>query len=149
MLATILIASLLIGITTAIHAAGMMVAIHLSRSLWHLHPRHPLLPIARPMVVSCIVLLMFLLSVFEVLAWAVSYRLLGVFPELEPAMYFSMVTYTTLGYGDVVLNEQWRLLASFQAANGIIIFGWTTAVVLAVVQRRYGKQETAARTDGQ
>ncbi|SDZ76128.1 potassium channel family protein [Microbulbifer marinus] len=149
MLATILIASLLIVITTAIHAVGMMVAIRLSRSFWNLHPKHPMLPIARPMVVSCVVLLMFLLSILEVLVWSVSYRLLGVFPELEPAMYFSMVTYTTLGYGDVVLNEQWRLLASFQAANGIIIFGWTTAVVLAVVQRLYGKQENAARTGGQ
>jgi hypothetical protein len=48
-----------------------------------------------------------------------------------------MVTFTTLGYGDVLLDERWRLMAAFEAANGIIIFGLTTAVVVAVVQRVY------------
>ena len=48
-----------------------------------------------------------------------------------------MVTYTTLGYGDVVLIERWRLLSSFEATNGIIMFGWTTAIVIAAVQRIY------------
>jgi len=43
--------------------------------------------------------------------------------------------FTTLGYGDVVLSDRWRLLSSLQAANGIIMFGWTTAIVLATVQR--------------
>ena len=58
-------------------------------------------------------------------------------PDLEKTLYFSMVTFTTLGYGEIVLGEQWRLLASFEAANGIIIFGWTTAIVVAAVQRVY------------
>ena len=48
-----------------------------------------------------------------------------------------MVTFTTLGYGEIVLDEQWPLLASFEAANGIIMFGWTTAIVIAAVQRVY------------
>ena len=55
----------------------------------------------------------------------------------ENAFYFSMVTYTTLGCGDIVLDERWRLLSSFEAANGIIMFGWTTAIVIYVVQRVY------------
>ena len=55
----------------------------------------------------------------------------------EDALYFSMVTFTTVGYGDVILDERWRLLAAFEAANGIIIFGLTTAVVVAVVQSVY------------
>ncbi len=89
------------------------------------------------MVVSAVVLLMFFASVAEVMTWALVYRWLGVFSEGEPAIYFSMVTYTTLGYGDIVLEGSLRLLSSFQAAIGIIMFGWTTAVVLAVVQRLY------------
>lgn len=89
------------------------------------------------MVVSAVVLLMFFASVAEVMVWAVVYKWLGAFSEGEPAIYFSMVTYTTLGYGDIVLGENLRLLSSFQAAIGIIMFGWTTAVVLAVVQRLY------------
>ena len=62
---------------------------------------------------------------------------LGEINDLEPAFYFSMVTFTTLGYGDIVLDERWRLLASFEAATGIIMFGWTTAIVLAAVQSTY------------
>jgi hypothetical protein len=48
-----------------------------------------------------------------------------------------MVTYTTVGYGDVVLPATWRLLASFQAANGIIMFGWTTAIVMTAIREIY------------
>jgi hypothetical protein len=44
-----------------------------------------------------------------------------------------MVSFTTLGYGDIVLGEGWRLLASFEAANGIILFGWTTALIFAFI----------------
>ncbi|WP_237068353.1 potassium channel family protein [Microbulbifer guangxiensis] len=137
MLVTILVASLLIIVTTAVHAIGMVAAIEIARSLWKLKVDHPLFLYHRPMRISAVVLLMFLVSVLEVMIWAVAYMLLGLFEALEPAMYFSMVTFTTLGYGDLVLEENWRLLASFQAANGIIIFGWTTAVVIAAVQRVY------------
>jgi voltage-gated potassium channel Kch len=45
-------------------------------------------------------------------------------------MYFSIVTFTTLGYGDVLVAEQWRILAATEAANGIIMFGWTTALIV-------------------
>ena len=55
-----------------------------------------------------------------------------------------MVTFTTLGYGDVLLDEEWRLLASFEAANGIIIFGWTTAIIIAIVQQQYFSKEPSA-----
>ncbi|KUJ79201.1 Ion channel [Microbulbifer flavimaris] len=138
MLFKILVASLLITLTTAVHALAMVAAIQVLRSLCNLNPARPMLLYNRPMMVSAVVLLMFLASVLEVLIWAGAYLHLGLFDALEPAMYFSMVTFTTLGYGDLVLEEDWRLLASFQAANGIIIFGWTTAVVIAVVQRVYG-----------
>ena len=50
---------------------------------------------------------------------------------------FMVITLTTLGYGDIVLTEQWRLLAAIEAANGIIMFGWSTALVIAVVQRTF------------
>jgi hypothetical protein len=87
--------------------------------------------------VSEIVLLMFFVSVIEVLIWAITYLVLNAIQGLEQALYFSMVTFTTLGYGDVVLTEQWRLLSSFEAANGVIMFGWTIAIVINVVQRFY------------
>ena len=93
-------------------------------------------------MVSGVVILMFLASVLEVLVWALTYLALNAIEGFERALYFSMVTYTTLGYGDVVLIERWRLLSSFEAANGIIMFGWTTAIVIAAVQRIYFKEKS-------
>jgi voltage-gated potassium channel Kch len=65
------------------------------------------------------------------------YIFIGAFQSFEQALYFSIVTFTTLGYGDITLESNWRLLASFEAASGIIIFGWSTAIIVAVVQRLY------------
>ena len=62
---------------------------------------------------------------------------LGVLQNLETALYFSMVTYTTLGYGDITLDEQWRLLSAFQAVNGLVIAGWSTALLFALIQKIY------------
>ena len=59
--------------------------------------------------------------------WALAYRLLGLFEALEPAVYFSLVCFTTLGFGDILLPEEWRLLSGLEAANGLMIFGLVTA----------------------
>jgi voltage-gated potassium channel Kch len=83
------------------------------------------------------VLVMFTVALLEALAWASVYLALGALKGLEQSLYFSLVTFTTLGYGEIVLDERWRLLASFEAANGIIMFGWSTAIVMAVVHRVY------------
>jgi len=83
------------------------------------------------------VLLMFGATVIEVAVWAKTYLLLGAISGTEPALYFSTLTFTSLGFGDIVLDESWRLLASLQAANGIILFGWTTALAFAVLRSVY------------
>jgi len=135
MLINIVIAMLLIVLTTAIHTGAMLLAlrfirkyleIQTYRSRWsHIHQ------------VGLIVLLMFFTSLMEVLVWALTFLFLGAIEGFEPALYYSMVTFTTLGYGDVLLVDRWRLLGSFEAAIGIIMFGWTTAIVIAAVQGIY------------
>ena len=72
--------------------------------------------------------------------WAVVYLRAGVIEGPMKAMYFSVVTFTTLGYGDITLPDEWGLLASFQAALGLFIFGWSTAIVIGAVQRIYFEQ---------
>ena len=88
---------------------------------------------------------MFLATIAEVCVWSVTYRILEVpaLTSLEDAFYFSMVTYTTLGYGDLVMEGSWRVLSAFEAANGLIMFGWTTAVVIRVVQFCYPAERDA------
>jgi hypothetical protein len=73
--------------------------------------------------------------VIQIGIWAVLYRALGGFEDLETATYFSGVTFTTLGYGDVLLKGRMRLLTPLEAANGVMMFGVTTAVFIAAVQR--------------
>jgi Ion channel len=140
MLLIMTIASLLMVITTAIHASGMLLVVRVI----HSKNAQSINRVKRMHLYSVagVVLLMFLVSVIEVLVWSVTYLWLGAIEGLEQAAYFSMVTFTTLGYGDVVLSGHWRLLGSFEAANGIIMFGWTTAIVLAVVQRVYFNEKT-------
>lgn len=86
-------------------------------------------------VIAVFVLWLFFATIAEIWLWAGLFMLLGALGTLEEALYFSTVTFSTLGYGDIVLDKQWRLLASFAAANGLFLFGWSTALVFAVVQR--------------
>jgi len=74
-------------------------------------------------------------NVVQIAFWAALYRAFGGFDDFETAVYFSGVTFTSLGYGDVVLSGRLRLLAPLQAANGLMMFGITTALFIAAVQR--------------
>lgn len=75
--------------------------------------------------------------------WAMTFWLLGLFTTLEEAVYFALVSYTTLGFGDVLLEREWRLLSGMAAANGLLNFGLLTAVMVeALRQIRLGQAET-------
>jgi len=139
MLLKIFIAACMMVVTTGIHAGGMILAMHAFRAGEARNKRR--LHLTRVYRVGGTVLIMFLASLVEMLVWAAAYLALGAIQGLERAIYFSMVTFTTLGYGDIVLDGRWRLLASFEAANGIIMFGWTTAIVIIAVQRVYFSKE--------
>ena len=80
---------------------------------------------------------LFLATLLEVWAWALLYLALNAVGSLEEAAYFSMETFSTLGFGDITLSKYWRLLSSFEAANGLLMFGWSTALVFAAVQWIY------------
>jgi len=82
-------------------------------------------------------LIAFALHAIEIVIWACTYLALVPANELasfEEAVYFSFVTFTTLGYGEITLSEGWRLLSGIEALNGILLVGWTTAMIFSVVQ---------------
>ena len=98
------------------------------------------------------VLLLLLLHTLEIIVWAAAYFVLlpaGELASLEEAVYFSFVTFTTLGYGDITLSEPWRLLSGIEALNGIMLAGWTTAMLFAVVQRTWQGMAHRIRGDAQ
>ncbi len=96
-------------------------------------------------------LLIGVLSVFgshiiQIWIWAVFYYFFTEINIFEDALYFSTSTYTTVGFGDVVLGEKWRLISSFQSANGFILFGWSTAFIFELMTQLY-RNEQIKRTD--
>lgn len=66
--------------------------------------------------------------------WAGALIGAGAFDRLEPSIYFSLVSYTTLGFGDIILGDEHRLLAGLIAVDGFIMFGWTTAFTVNLLQ---------------
>ena len=102
MLLNIGIAACMLVVTTAIHAGGMLLALQAIKSEGAYSTKRWI----RIYRVSGIVILMFLASLLEVLVWAIAYLALNAIQGLEKALYFSTVTFTTLGYGDIVLAEQ-------------------------------------------
>src|SRR5262249_2401667 len=79
-----------------------------------------------------------LLHLIQITLWAAVFWREGELPTLEKAVYFSTTTYTTVGFGDVVLGPGWRVLAGIEGLTGIILVGWSTAFVFAIVDRLCG-----------
>jgi hypothetical protein len=70
----------------------------------------------------------------EVLVWSLAYAIAGAAPKGTDLIYFAFVNYTTLGYGDVIPMERWHLLGPMTAMNGVLLFGWSTAVIFAILR---------------
>ena len=71
----------------------------------------------------------------EVMVWSLAYAIVDAAPAGADPVYFAFVNYTTLGYGDVTPVERWRLLGPMTAMNGVLLFGWSTAVIFEVLRR--------------
>jgi len=86
-----------------------------------------------------------LVHLVEIAVWAVYYAAQGAMPDLDTALYFSAVTYTTTGYGDLVLPERWRLVGGVEALTGILMCGWSTGFFFALVNQIFMRDARAAR----
>ena len=136
MIAQVLLGAVMIIVTTVIQGGFTVAGVEMVR--WRLSLKLTKSLMRSTLTLALFVLWLFLATIIEVWAWALLYLALGVASSLEQAAYFSTVTFTTLGYGDITLDENWRLLSSFEAANGLLMFGWSTALVFATVRWVYG-----------
>ena len=131
-----LIGAGMIALTAVIHTVGLIALLAYLRGRGlHAIGDGSYLVMMRVLVLT--ILGIFLLHTVEIWCWAVLYLWLGELEGLELALYFSTVTFTTLGYGDITLDERWRLLTSLEAANGIILFGVSTAFVFTVLRKLF------------
>ena len=136
MVANLALGSLLIGTTVLIHTLGLIV---LTRSMlrvidWFRLHRHAF---GKIIAMIATVLCLFFIHTIEVWTWALAYLALDVTETLTDALYFSTVTFSTVGYGDVLPPADWRLFCSLEGVNGFLLIGWSTAFLVSA-STRYG-----------
>ena len=115
----------------AVHAIVMTLVVTVVRRVGSWERRNASLWLASVMMATVGVLIM--AHVAEVIVWSVTYLILDAAPSEADVLYFAFVNYTTLGYGDIVPVERWRLIGPITAMNGILLFGWSTAVIFEVL----------------
>lgn len=136
MLTNIIIGLIVIGITVTIQGFGTNFWLnHLFTNYYQLPKSTFKKKLTKILIFTAFFLL--LLHFLQTGIWAFTFYFLpGIteFETLEKAMYFSLVTFTTLGYGDITISSTNRILAGFEAINGILLIGWSTAFMFSVVQ---------------
>jgi len=141
----LLIGSCVITLSIVIHAVFIVFAI---KGLQFLIPRltQPLLFFKILSVLIATTLWLLAAHSLSVWLWAAIFRLLDIFDTLETALYFSLVSFTTLGFGDITLTPSWRILSGITATNGLLLFGFSTAFLFEVITHLYKKTLPAAPT---
>jgi Ion channel len=117
----------------AIHAMVMVTVIRAARIVSESATSRQSLRLIAVMIATVSVLMAAHFA--EVLVWSFTYRIVRVAPPGTDLIYFAFVNYTTLGYGDVTPLERWHLLGPMTAMNGVLLFGWSTAVIFQVLRK--------------
>ena len=134
MLSNLVLGTLLISVTVVVHTLGLvMLARWMSWIVrWFRLHRHSL---GKTIAMVTTMLGIFLVHTIEIWLWAFAYMVTGAVDGLEKAVYFSTVTFSTLGYGDITPPTEWRVFAALEAMNGIILIGWSIAYLIAASTR--------------
>jgi Ion channel len=120
-------------INIMIHALVTVAAVGIARSAALRHRERPRLHLMAVMVGTAATLMV--AHTLEVFVWALAYWLVDAAPADRDQLYFAFVNYTTLGYGDITPVQAWRLTGPMTAMNGILMFGWSTAVLFEVLRK--------------
>jgi len=133
MITNLLIASLLVAITVIIHAAGLGMSLsHVMHST--ARSNADFWPITWLLI--RVAWLLIVIHMIEIAVWALFFRWHGCLPDMESSLYFSGVTYATIGYGDLVLPQEWRLFGPVEGLSGILMCGLSTAFFFIVVSKQ-------------
>ena len=137
----LLVAWCLMSACIAIHAAGVAAALRWCQR------QTPRAYVGWTVLFAVLAGWIVLLHLLEISIWALYYYWRGAIGDVQGAFYFSVVTYTTTGYGDVVLPEVWRLVGGVEALTGILMCGWSTGFFFAVVSRAYRPKREGQQHD--
>ena len=128
-----LVGAIVTAINIMIHALVTVGGVGIARSAGLRHTERPRLHLMAVMVGAATALVV--AHTLEVFVWALVYAIVGAAPEGSDLLYFAFVNYTTLGYGDITPVPAWRLTGPMTAMNGILLFGWSTAVLFEVLRK--------------
>ena len=132
MLRQLLVGAGVSGCNITIHALVMTIVVEVARFASGEKKSHPELFLMAVMIPTVMVLMT--AHVLEVFLWSLAYASFDVGPAGADLKYLAFTNYTTLGYGDIVPVERWRLLGPITAMNGVLLFGWSTAVIFEVLR---------------
>ena len=127
----------------AIHAVVMDAVLRVARAVSERATSRQSLRLIAVMTATVSVLM--IAHIAEVIVWSFAYAIVGVAPPGTDLVYFAFVNYTTLGYGDVTPVQRWHLLGPMTAMNGVLLFGWSTAVIYAILQKAVITSRTGER----
>jgi hypothetical protein len=142
MVSQLLVGSTVSALNIIFHAAVTMVAIRIARGASRRNTSRPLPYLAGVMIATSLVLMA--AHTLEVFVWSVAYAIVNAAPDDANLVYFAFVNYTTLGYGDVTPLAKWRLLGPMTAMNGVLMFGWSTALIFEVLIKAIGQHASEA-----
>ena len=129
-----LVAGLLVATTFSVHFAGLVGLTAVFRRAAHgATPRAAVL--REGASILAVVFGLFVLHSVEIWIYAIAFLVLGEFGSVETALYFSVSSFTTVGYGDVTPSGSWRLLGAIEGANGFLLIGWSTAFLVSLTGR--------------
>ncbi|QIO34885.1 potassium channel family protein [Bradyrhizobium sp. 1(2017)] len=136
-----LVGTLVSLVSIGLHALATVVAIGFARSAGLRHTARPRSHLIGVMMATAVVLMV--AHMLEVLVWAATYGIVGATAVENGLLYFAFVNYTTLGYGDVTPVREWRLIGPLTAMNGVLLFGWSAAVLFEVLRKTLDHLEAA------
>jgi len=130
-------------VNIAVHAAAMAFVISAARAAASRWSSSHLIAV---MIATVAVLMV--AHTCEIAIWSGAYALVDAVPADADRMYFAFVNFTTLGYGDIVPALRWRLLGPMTAMNGVLLFGWSTAVIFQVLMTSLRGGKDPSTPDG-
>lgn len=92
-------------------------------------------------IIGIVLVMLFFGHLIQVGLWAILFMQLGEFSDFQTAFYHSTVNFASLGYGDIVMSEQWRLLGAIEASNGVLMFGLSAGTLFSVMSRVFARHE--------
>ena len=146
-----MLASLIIGCVTVVITMGIQIVavVQLIRYLiGKLQTKDQALQGFRfdTYIISIVLLILFIGHLVQIWIWACLFVYLDEFSDFVTAFYHSTVNFASLGYGDIVMSEEWRLLGALEATNGVLMFGLSSGTIISVMTNLFSRHDWSAKS---